>query len=344
MRRVLITGGAGFIGSHFVHHALAEHSNWQVTVLDKLTYAGNLANLDGLESHPRYRFRRGDIAERRDVEAAWGDGVDVLYNFAAETHVDRSIGDPEGFIRTDIYGVYTLLEVARERGIDRFIQISTDEVYGSVASGSSREDASLMPSNPYAASKTGADRLVYSYHATYGLPALITRASNNFGPRQYPEKMMPLFITNALQDRPLPLYGDGQNVRDWLHVADHCQALDVVLLEGRPGEVYNIGGGNERHNLEVTERILARLDKPKSLIRFVTDRPGHDRRYSLDSSKIRRQLGWEPNISSHEGIRQTINWYREHSAWLDRARSGQYRDYYDRHYLRRTATLSSIAR
>src|SRR5262245_26551754 len=286
MTRVLVTGGAGFIGSCFVHHALAAHPDWTVVVLDKLTYAGNLANLRDLEGDPRYRFVRGDIAVRADVEAAWGGGIDVLFNCAAETHVDRSIGDPEGFIRTDVYGAYTLLEVARERGLERIVQISTDEVYGSVASGASREDAPLMPSNPYSASKAGADRLAYSYFATYGVPVLVTRASNNFGPRQYPEKLIPLFITNALDDVPLPLYGDGGNVRDWLAVEDHCRALDVVLERGTPGEVYNIGGGNERRNIEITERILARLGKPSTLIRHVTDRLGHDRRYALDCGKL----------------------------------------------------------
>ena len=331
MKRVLITGGAGFIGSHFVHHALERRPDWQVTVLDKLTYAGNLANLEGLEGRPRYRFHRGDIAVRRDVDAAWGDGVDLLFNFAAETHVDRSIGDPDCFIRTDIYGAYTLLEAARARGIERFVQISTDEVYGSVPSGSSREDAALMPSNPYAASKAGADRLAFSYFTTYGVPVLITRASNNFGPRQYPEKLMPLFITNALDDQPLPLYGDGQNVRDWLFVGDHCTALDVVLEKGRPGEVYNIGGGNERRNIEVTERILTGLGKPRTLIRHVTDRPGHDRRYSLDCGKL-RALGWEPRTRFEAALEETVAWYRKNRGWWEPIKSGEYLEYYRRQY------------
>jgi dTDP-glucose 4,6-dehydratase len=333
LKRVLVTGGAGFIGSHFAHHAVERHADWQVTVLDKLTYAGNLANLEDLEGHPRYRFRRGDIAVRRDVEAAWGDGVDLLFNFAAETHVDRSIGDAEGFIRTDVYGAYTLLEVARARGLEAFVQISTDEVYGSVAAGSSREDAPLMPTNPYAASKAGADRLAFSYFATYGLPVLITRASNNFGPRQYPEKMMPLFVTNALDDQPLPLYGDGQNVRDWLYVADHCDALDVVLAKGLPGEVYNIGGGNERRNTEVTERILTRLGKPSGLVRFVTDRPGHDRRYSLDCGKL-RSLGWSPATHFETALDATIDWYRSHRSWWEPIKTGEYLEYYRKQYHR----------
>ena len=342
MTRVLVTGGAGFIGSHFARHALARHPDWQVTILDKLTYAGNLANLDDIKGDPRYRFVRGDIAVRADVDAAWGDGIDLLFNFAAETHVDRSIGDPEGFIRTDIYGVHTLLEAARDRGIARFVQVSTDEVYGSVASGSSREDSPLMPSNPYAASKTGADRLAYSYFVTYGLPVLITRASNNFGSHQYPEKMMPLFITNALDDQPLPLYGDGRNVRDWLFVGDHCTALDLVAERGILGEVYNIGGANERQNIDVTGRILERLGKPASLVRLVADRPGHDRRYSLDCARL-RALGWSPTTRFEQALDETIDWYRHSRAWWEPIKSGEYLDYYRRQYAGRPAAADAPA-
>jgi dTDP-glucose 4,6-dehydratase len=331
MIRVLITGGAGFIGSHYVHHALDHHPDWRVSVLDKLTYAGNPANLRDLEEHPRYRFVRGDVAVRDQVLEAVADGVDILINFAAETHVDRSIGDPEGFIRTDVYGAYTLLEVARERKVGRFVQISTDEVYGSVPTGSKREDAALMPTNPYSASKAAADRLAYSYFATYGLPVLITRASNNFGPRQYPEKVIPLFITNALDDRPLPLYGDGQNVRDWLYVTDHCRALDVVLEKGTPGEVYNIGGGNERRNAEITDLILKRLAKPASLVRHVADRPGHDRRYSLDCGKL-RALGWSPRAPFEESLEATIGWYAGNRGWWEPIKSGDYLEYYRKQY------------
>ena len=331
MSRVLVTGGAGFIGSCFAHHALRRHPDWHVVVLDKLTYAGNLANLRDLEGNPRYRFVLGDIAVRADVEAAWGKGIDVLFNFAAETHVDRSIGDPEGFIRTDVYGAYTLLEVARERGLKRFVQISTDEVYGSVAGGHSREDAPLMPSNPYSASKAGADRLAYSYFATYGVPVLVTRASNNFGPHQYPEKLIPLFITNALDDQPLPLYGDGGQIRDWLAVEDHCAALDVVLERGVPGEVYNIGGGNERRNIEITEHILKRLDKPPTLIRHVTDRLGHDRRYALECGRL-RGLGWTPRADFETALDETIEWYRRNRSWWEPIKSGEYREYYRRQY------------
>jgi dTDP-glucose 4,6-dehydratase len=330
-KRVLVTGGAGFIGSHHVHHLIRTHPDWHVTVLDKLTYAGNPANLADLEGARHYRFLRGDIALRSDVEAAMDGGVNYLFNFAAETHVDRSIGDPEGFIRTDVYGAYTLLEASRARGIERFIQISTDEVYGSVSTGSCHEDAPLMPSNPYSASKAAADRLAYSYFATYGLPVLITRASNNFGPRQYPEKLIPLFITNALEDQPLPLYGDGQNVRDWLYVSDHCSALDVVLERGTLGLVYNIGAGNEKRNLEITKLILDRLGKPESLVRRVADRPGHDRRYALDCRRL-RSLGWEPRVSFERGLTDTIGWYVENTDWWKPIKSGTYLEYYRRQY------------
>jgi len=331
MTRVLVTGGAGFIGSHYVHHALDAHPDWQVTVLDKLTYAGNLANLEDVAGNPRYRFLRGDIASKTDVDQAMDGGVDLLFNFAAETHVDRSIGDPEGFIRTDIYGAYTLLEAARAHRVKAFVQISTDEVYGSVAQGQSRETDALMPSNPYSASKAAADRLAYSYFATYRLPVFISRASNNFGPRQYPEKVIPLFVTNALSDEPLPLYGDGQNVRDWLFVADHCAALDVVLERGTPGEVYNIGGGSERRNIEITELILDRLKKPRTLLRHVQDRPGHDRRYALECSKI-RGLGWSPGVRFEDGLERTIAWYAENRSWWEPIKTGDYLSYYRSHY------------
>ncbi|PYS96709.1 MAG: dTDP-glucose 4,6-dehydratase [Acidobacteria bacterium] len=331
MTRVLITGGAGFIGSHYAHHALARHPEWQVTVLDKLTYAGNPDNLKDLEGHARYRFLRGDVASREDVALAMEGGADIVLNFAAETHVDRSIGDPEGFIRTDIYGAYALLEAARSRGVKRFLQISTDEVYGSVPQGASREEDALMPSNPYAASKAAADRLAYSYHATYGLPVLITRASNNFGPNQYPEKLIPLFVTNALDDQALPLYGDGLNVRDWLFVGDHCEALDVVLERGTPGQVYNVGGGNERRNIDISRAILERLGKPPGLVRSVSDRPGHDRRYALDCRKL-RLLGWSPRTPFDEGLEETIAWYADHRDWWEKIKSGAYLEYYRKQY------------
>jgi dTDP-glucose 4,6-dehydratase len=331
MTRVLVTGGAGFIGSHYVHHALASHADWHVTVLDKLTYAGNLANLEDVKDHPRYRFVRGDISSKSDVERAMDGGTDILFNFAAETHVDRSIGDAEGFIRTDIYGAYTLLEASRARKVRAFVQISTDEVYGSVAQGKSLETDTLMPSNPYSASKAAADRLAYSYFATYRLPVYISRASNNFGPRQYPEKVIPLFVTNALTDEPLPLYGDGQNVRDWLFVTDHCEALDVMVERGTPGEVYNIGGGSERRNIDITRMILDRLKKPPTLLRHVPDRPGHDRRYALDCTKL-RALGWSPRVSFDEGMERTIRWYVENRSWWQPIKTGAYLEYYRAHY------------
>ena len=284
-----------------------------------------------MKGNDRYRFLRGDIASKTDVEKAMEGGVDLLLNFAAETHVDRSIGDPEGFIRTDIYGAYTLLEAARQRKVKAFVQISTDEVYGSVAQGQSRETDALMPSNPYSASKAAADRLAYSYFATYRLPVFISRASNNFGPRQYPEKVIPLFVTNALSDEPLPLYGDGQNVRDWLYVTDHCAALDVMIERGAPGEVYNIGGGSERRNIEITEMILDRLHKPRTLVRHVQDRPGHDRRYALDCSRI-QTLGWSPRVRFEEGLERTVAWYAENRAWWQPIKTGDYLSYYRAHY------------
>jgi len=333
MTRVLVTGGAGFIGSHYVHHALAAHPDWRVTVLDKLTYAGNPANLEDLKGNPRYVFLKGDIASKTDVERAMEGGVDILMNFAAETHVDRSIGDPEGFIRTDIYGAYTLLEAARERKVKAFVQISTDEVYGSVASGQSRETDALMPSNPYSASKAAADRLAYSYFATYRLPVFISRASNNFGPRQYPEKVIPLFVTNAIDDIPVPLYGDGRNVRDWLHVLDHCRAIDLLLEKAVNGEVYNIGGGNEVMNVDLTHRILEALDKPASLVKPVADRPGHDRRYCVDTTKL-RSLGWTPQETFVDGLRGTIDWYRRNEWWWRpiKEQDPRFKSYYQAQY------------
>jgi dTDP-glucose 4,6-dehydratase len=314
MVSVLVTGGAGFIGSSFVRHAIATHDDWRITTLDKLTYAGRLENLLGVLDHPRHEFVRGDVADA-GVAGPLVQRSEIVVHFAAETHVDRSILHAGDFITTDVFGTFVLLEAAREAPkLRRFVQVSTDEVYGSVAEGSSRETDELRPRNPYSASKAGADRLAYSYWATYGVPVLITRASNNYGPRQFPEKVIPLFITNALDDLPVPLYGDGLNERDWLHVLDHCRALDAVLDRGISGEVYNIGGGNHVQNAALTRRILQLVEKPDSLIRNVPDRPGHDRRYSLDTAKL-RSLGWSPQVPFEDGLAQTVGWYRDNEWW-----------------------------
>jgi dTDP-glucose 4,6-dehydratase len=314
MVEVLVTGGAGFIGSNFVKYALSTHPDWKVTTLDKLTYCGRIENLRDVMDDPRHAFVRGDIADR-ELASALVRRAEIVVHFAAETHVDRSILGAADFIRTDVLGTFVLLEAARTApGLRRFVQISTDEVYGSVAEGASRETDELKPRNPYAASKAGADRLAYSFWATYGVPVIITRASNNYGPHQFPEKVIPLFITNALDAVPLPLYGDGQNVRDWLHVADHCRALDLVLDRGAPGEVYNVGGGNEVRNIALTHRILELAGLPATLIKPVPDRLGHDRRYCLDTTKL-RALGWRPERDFDEGLRATVDWYRANEWW-----------------------------
>jgi dTDP-glucose 4,6-dehydratase len=314
MINVLVTGGAGFIGSNFVRHALSAHADWNVTTLDKLTYAGRLENLKGVLDHPRHEFVKGDVADPA-IAGPLVAAADIVVHFAAETHVDRSLLNAGEFITTDIYGTFVLLEAARESGrLRKFVQISTDEVYGSVAEGSSRETDELRPRNPYSASKAGADRLAYSYWATYEVPVVISRASNNYGANQFPEKVIPLFITNAMDDIPVPLYGDGQNVRDWLHVSDNCRALDIVIDVGVPGEAYNIGGGNHTKNADLTRRILQLLGKPESLIRHVADRPGHDRRYSLDTSKL-QGLGWKPRISFEQGLAETVAWYQQNQWW-----------------------------
>jgi dTDP-glucose 4,6-dehydratase len=314
MVNVLVTGGAGFIGSNYVKHAIAVHPDWRVTTLDKLTYAGRLENLKEVFEHPRHEFVKGDVADPAVAAPLVADS-DIVVHFAAETHVDRSILSAGEFITTDVFGTFVLLEAARQAPhLGRFVQISTDEVYGSVPEGSSRETDELRPRNPYSASKAGADRLAYSYFATYDVPVVITRASNNYGPNQFPEKVIPLFVTNALDDIPLPLYGDGMNERDWLHVSDHCRAIDVVIERGVSGEVYNIGGGNQIRNADLTRRILQLLDKPESLIRRVQDRPGHDRRYSLNTGKL-QALGWKPSIDFERGLAETIAWYRANEWW-----------------------------
>jgi dTDP-glucose 4,6-dehydratase len=311
---VLVTGGAGFIGCNFVRYVLDTHSGWQVTTLDKLTYAGRRENLHDVMDNPRHTFVRGDIADGT-VSGPLVEQSDIVVHFAAETHVDRSIMAAGDFIRTDVEGTWVLLEAARRAAhLRRFIQISTDEVYGSVPVGASRETDELKPRNPYAASKAGADRLAYSYWATYGLPVIVTRASNNYGPYQFPEKVIPLFVTNAIENIPVPLYGDGKNVRDWLHVSDHCRAIDLLIETGSDGDVYNIGGGNEVMNVDLTHRILAALGKPTSLIKPVADRLGHDRRYCLDTTKL-RSLGWAPREPFEDGLSRTIDWYRRNEWW-----------------------------
>lgn len=328
----LVTGGAGFIGSNYIHYLFRRYQNIKVINLDKLTYAGNLANLTDLESNPDYIFVKGDICDPAVVHQIFLDyRPNYVVNFAAESHVDRSIGKPDDFIRTDMFGVFILLEAAKEFGIDRFIQISTDEVYGSILSGSFTEESTLRPSNPYSASKAGGDRLAYSYFATYGLPVIVTRASNNYGPYQYPEKLIPLFVTNAIEDKPLPLYGDGKNIRDWLFVEDHCDAIEFILRNGKNGEVYNIAGGSEKENIEITNLILELVGKPKNLIRYVPDRIGHDRRYSLDATKL-KNLGWQASHNFREAIELTVNWYIEHPEWWKPLKSGEYLEFYKKHY------------
>ncbi|HEY3091645.1 MAG TPA: dTDP-glucose 4,6-dehydratase [Vicinamibacterales bacterium] len=330
---ILVTGGAGFIGSNFVRYALAAHDDWRVTTLDKLTYAGRRENLHDVQSHPRHAFVHADICDAH-VSGPLVERSHIVVHFAAETHVDRSIMAAGEFIRTDVEGTFVLLEAARRAtALKRFVQISTDEVYGSVATGASRETDELRPRNPYSASKAGADRLAYSYWATYDVPVIVTRASNNYGPYQFPEKVIPLFVTNAIDDIPVPLYGDGRNVRDWLHVADHCRAIDLLIEKAASGEVYNIGGGNEVMNVDLTHRILEGVGKPRSLIRPVPDRPGHDRRYCLDTTKL-RSLGWTPQVPFEQGLRETIEWYRANQWWWRpiKEQDPQFKSYYQAQY------------
>ncbi len=332
MKNLLITGGAGFIGSNFAHHILDKYRDCKVVVYDKLTYAGNLDNLRDVADDPRYSFVRGDICDKELLQEVIREyKIEGIVNFAAETHVDRSILEPGSFIQTDVYGTHVLLEAVRDFGLQRIVHISTDEVYGSVVAGSSVETNNLLPNSPYSASKAGADLMCRAYHVTYGSPVVITRGSNNFGPYQYPEKVIPLFITNALDDEPLPLYGDGLNVRDWLYVLDHCEAIDLMLHEGQDGEIYNVGGGEELTNLQLTETILELMGKPKSLIQFVEDRPGHDRRYSLDCTKI-HELGWQPRHDFEDALEETVRWYTDHRWWWEKIKTGEYASYYQTQY------------
>ena len=331
--KILVTGGAGFIGSNYVRHVLTSHPDDSVVNLDKLTYAGNLDNLRDVERDARYRFVHGDICDGALVREAMR-GVDAVVHLAAETHVDRSNRGADDFLRTNVTGTFTLLEAARELAVGRFVAVSTDEVYGSIAHGAARESDALNPSNPYSASKAAADLLARAYWTTHRLPVLVTRSSNNFGPYQYPEKVIPLFVTNALEGRPLPLYGDGRNVRDWLYVLDNCAAIDLVLRKGREGEIYNIGGGTEVENIALTRRILALLGRPESLIQPVVDRPGHDRRYALDSAKV-AALGWRPATPFDTALAETVAWYRAHEAWWKPIKSGAFRHYYQTQYASR---------
>jgi dTDP-glucose 4,6-dehydratase len=334
--KLLVTGGVGFIGSNFIKYILQKFPHYRIVNLDKLTYAGNLDNLSDVEDHPNYQFIKGDICDSELVNKIMADGVNALVHFAAESHVDRSIYDPGIFVRTNVLGTQVLLESALKFKIDRFLHISTDEVYGSLGKeGSFTESYPLLPNSPYSASKASADLLVRSYFETYHLPAIITRCTNNYGPYQFPEKLISLFITNALFDQPLPIYGDGLYVRDWIYVEDHCKALDLVLHNGEVGEIYNISGGNEKTNLEITDLILKKLNKPKSLLKHVKDRPAHDRRYSLDCSKIQTRLGWKPSTPFEEGISKTVDWYIAHRRWWEKIKSGEYLKYYEKHYLLR---------
>lgn len=315
-KTLLITGGAGFIGSNFIHYIARKYPEYRIINLDKLTYAGNLENLRNIEDNPNYKFIKGDIANRKLVGEIFNyNNIDAIINFAAESHVDRSIEDPGVFIRTDIYGTYVLLEAARKYNSKIFLQISTDEVYGSIEDGSFAEDDALKPSSPYSASKAGAEMIVRSFFKTFGTPIIITRTTNNFGPYQYPEKIIPLFVTNLIDNIKVPLYGDGMNVRDWIYVDDNCGALDLVLHKGRVGEIYNIGAGNEKPNIWITKEILKLLDKPESMIEPVEDRLGHDRRYSVDCTKLKRDLGWETQYDFEEALKKTVNWYAANEKW-----------------------------
>ena len=329
---ILVTGGCGFIGTNFIRRMLKRY-DYNVINLDKLTYAGNLENLKDCGNNAKYTFVRGDISSGPDLEKVFEAPIDIIVNFAAESHVDRSIMEPDSFVRTNINGTFSLLEMARKKNTRRFIQISTDEVYGSLGkTGAFREDTPLSPNSPYSASKTSADLLAMAYYKTFGTPVIITRCSNNYGPYQFPEKLIPLIITNAMADKELPVYGDGLNVRDWIHVKDHCAAIDLVMHKGEEGNVYNIGASNERTNIEIVKLVLALLGKPESLIRYVKDRPGHDRRYAIDSGKISAHLGYSPSVDFAQGMRETVEWYVANKEWWERIKTGAYLEYYEQMY------------
>ncbi|QWG53189.1 dTDP-glucose 4,6-dehydratase [Bacillus mycoides] len=335
--KLLVTGGAGFIGSNFVRYMVKKYPEYNIVNLDALTYAGNLENLKDVEKLSNYKFIKGDIADRQFINQLFKEEkFDYVLNFAAESHVDRSITNPDIFIQTNIQGTQVLLDAAKNAEIKKYLQVSTDEVYGTLGeTGYFTEETPLASNSPYSSSKAGADLLVRAYHETFGLPVNITRCSNNYGPFHFPEKLIPLMIINALSDKQLPVYGDGLNVRDWLHVEDHCQAIDLVLHNGKNGEVYNVGGNNERTNIEIIKTILKALDKPESLIKYVTDRPGHDRRYAIDATKLREELGWSPKYNFDTGIEQTIKWYLENQDWWKNIISGEYQEYFKNQYANR---------
>lgn len=335
--KILITGGAGFIGSNFLNYMVKRYPDYHFVNVDLLTYAGNLKNLQVIEHHLNYRFIRGNITDRERMEKVIQQhGIEAIIHFAAESHVDRSITNPDVFVKTNVMGTQVLLDLAKKYTMKKYIQISTDEVYGTLGDiGSFTEETPLAPNSPYSASKAGADLLVRAYYETFGLPVNITRCSNNYGPYHFPEKLIPLMIINALHDHPLPVYGDGLHVRDWLYVEDHCAAIDLVLHQGKAGEVYNVGGNNERTNLEIVKTIVSQVGKPKELIRFVNDRPGHDRRYAINSTKIRRELGWVPQVDLEKGLGQTVQWYVNHPQWWEDIVNGDYQKYYEKQYGRK---------
>ncbi|MCP3745981.1 dTDP-glucose 4,6-dehydratase [Paenibacillus sp. A3M_27_13] len=331
--KLLVTGGAGFIGSNFVLYMLKQHPDYEIVNIDALTYAGNLENLKSIENNSKHSFIKEDITDAQAIDQLMQQGIDVVVNFAAESHVDRSILEPEVFVKTNVLGTQVLLDAAKKYNVTKFVQVSTDEVYGSLGeTGLFTEETPLQPNSPYSASKAGGDLLVRAYHETFGLPVNITRCSNNYGPYQFPEKLIPLMISRALSDQQLPVYGDGLNIRDWLYVEDHCSAIDLVIHQGKLGEVYNIGGNNERTNVHIVKTVLEELGKPESLISYVQDRPGHDRRYGIDPTKTMNELGWKPKHSFETGIKETIRWYLDNEEWWTRIQSGEYQQYYAKQY------------
>lgn len=336
--RILITGGAGFMGANMIPYLLRTYKDIEIVNFDALTYAGNLESLAGVADDPRYRFVKGDIADARQVDAVMK-GVDLVINYAAETHVDRSIIDARAFIETNVNGVYNLLEAVRQQGTPRFVHISTDEVFGAVLEGESDEESKFEPRSPYAASKAAGDHLCHAYAVTYGVPVIVTHSVNYYGPYQFPEKLIPLFTMNLLEGKKVPVYGDGLQVREWIFTEDHCRAIDLIVQKGLVGEVYNIGTGYRVPNLEITKKLIALTGRDDSAIEYVADRPGHDRRYALNSTKLRTQLGWEPQMSFDEGLAQTVEWYKAHRTWVDRCRTGEYKDYYQKQYGERLKTV-----